>query len=49
MIRKLVLFTTLIVMLLSTKVNASEIPVNHVKNTIVKHSVELGVDPAMEM
>ena len=49
MIRKLVLFTTLIVMLLSTKVNASEIPVNHVKNTIVQHSVELGVDPAMAL
>lgn len=49
MIRKLVLFTTLIVMLLSTKVNASEVPVNHVKNTIVQHSVALGVDPAIAL
>ncbi len=49
MIRKLVLFTTLIVILLSTKVNASEVPVNHVKNTIVQHSVALGVDPAIAL
>lgn len=49
MIRKLVLFTTLIVILLSTKVNASEIPVSHVKNTIVQHSVALGVDPAIAL
>ena len=49
MIRKLVLFTTMIVMLLSTKVNASEVPVNHVKNTIVRHSVALGVDPAIAL
>lgn len=49
MIRKLVLFTTLLVILLSTKVNASEVPVNHVKNTIVQHSVALGVDPAIAL
>ena len=49
MIRKLVLFTTLIVILLSTKVNASEVPVNHVKSTIVQHSVALGVDPAIAL
>lgn len=49
MIRKLVLFTMLVVILLSTKVNASEVPVNHVKNTIVQHSVALGVDPAMAL
>lgn len=49
MIRKLVLITTLIVMLLSTKVNASEIPVSHIKNSIVKQSIELGVDPAMAL
>ena len=49
MIRKLVLFTTLIVILLSTKVNASEVPVSHVKNTIVQHSVALGVDPAIAL
>lgn len=49
MIRKLVMVTTLIVILLSTKVNASEVPVNHVKHTIVQHSVALGVDPAMAL
>jgi len=49
MIRKLVWFTMLVVILLSTKVDASEIPVNHVKNTIVQHSVALGVDPAMAL
>lgn len=49
MIRKLVLFTMLLVILLSTKVNASEVPVNHVKNTIVQHSVALGVDPAIAL
>ena len=49
MIRKLVMVTTLIVILLSTKVNASEVPVNHVKNTIVQQSVELGVDPALAL
>lgn len=49
MIRKLVLFTMMLVILLSTKVNASEAPVNQVKNTIVQHSVALGVDPAMAL
>jgi len=39
----------LVVILLSTKVNASEVPVNHVKSTIVQHSVALGVDPAMAL
>ena len=48
MIRKLAVFT-LLVILLATKVEASEIPVNHVKDTIVKHSVEMGVDPALAL
>lgn len=48
MIRKLALFTTLVI-LLAMKVDASEIPVNHVKDTIVKHSVEMGVDPALAL
>lgn len=48
MIRKLAVFTTLVV-LLAMRVEASEIPVNHVKDTIVKHSVEMGVDPAIAL
>lgn len=48
MIRKLAMFT-LMVILLATHVDASEIPVNHVKATIVKHSVEMGVDPALAL
>lgn len=48
MIRKLAMFT-LIVILLAMHVEASEIPVNHVKATIVKHSVEMGVDPALAL
>lgn len=48
MIRKLAVFTFMVI-LLATKVEASEIPVNHVKDTIVKHSVEMGVDPALAL
>ena len=48
MIRKLAVFT-LVVVLLAMKVEASEIPVNQVKETIVKHSVEMGVDPAIAL
>lgn len=48
MIRKLALFTV-IVILLAMKVEASEIPVDHVKDTIVKHSAEMGVDPALAL
>jgi hypothetical protein len=48
MIRKLALFTILVI-LLAMKVEASEIPVDHVKDTIVKHSVEMGVDPALAL
>ena len=48
MIRKLALFTALVI-LLATNVRASEAPVNHVKDTIVKHSVEMGVDPALAL
>lgn len=48
MIRKLAMFT-LMVILLAMHVEASEIPVNHVKATIVKHSVEMGVDPALAL
>ena len=48
MIRKLAVFTFMVI-LLATKVEASEIPVNQVKDTIVKHSVEMGVDPALAL
>lgn len=48
MIRKLAVFTILVI-LLAMKVEASEIPVDHVKDTIVKHSVEMGVDPALAL
>ncbi|MBO6272148.1 transglycosylase SLT domain-containing protein [bacterium] len=48
MIRKLAMFTVLVI-LLAMRVEASEIPVNHVKDTIVKHSVEMGVDPALAL
>lgn len=48
MIRKLALFTILVI-LLAMKVEASEIPVNQVKDTIVKHSVEMGIDPALAL
>lgn len=49
MIRKLVLSTIAVVLLLSTKVDASEITVSTVKEKIVKHSVEMGVDPALAL
>jgi len=48
MIRKLAVFT-LAVILLAMKVEASEIPVSQVKDKIVKHSVEMGVDPAIAL
>ncbi len=48
MIRKLAMFT-LMVVLLAMRVEASEIPVDHVKASIVKQSVEMGVDPALAL
>ena len=48
MIRKLAVFT-LAVILLAMKVEASEIPVSQVKETIVKHSVQMGIDPAIAL
>ena len=48
MIRKLAVFTLLVVSL-AMRVEASEIPVNHVKDQIVKHSFEMGVDPALAL
>ena len=40
---------TLMVVLLAMRVEASEIPVEHVKASIVKQSVEMGVDPALAL
>lgn len=50
MIRKLVLFTMTIVFLLCPQVQANQPPsVSNVKETIVKHSLELGIDPALAL
>jgi len=49
MIRKLVLFTITIVFLLCPKVEASQHSVSTVKESIVKHSLELGIDPALAL
>ena len=52
MIKKLVLFTITIVSLvclLCSKVEANQHSVTNVKETIVKHSIELGIDPALAL
>ena len=49
MIRKLVLFTITIVCLLCPKVEANQQSVSSVKESIVKHSLELGIDPALAL
>jgi soluble lytic murein transglycosylase-like protein len=49
MIRKLVLFTITIVFLLCPKAQASQHSVTNVKESIVKHSIELGIDPALAL
>lgn len=49
MIRKLVLFTITVVCLLCPKVEANQQSVTNVKETIVKHSIELGIDPALAL
>lgn len=50
MIRKLVLFTITIVCLLCPKVQANQHhSVSTVKESIVKHSLELGIDPALAL
>lgn len=50
MIRKLVLFTMTVVFLLCPKVEANQQhSVSNVKETIVKHSLELGIDPALAL
>lgn len=49
MIRKLVLFTMTIVILLCPQVKANQHSVSNVKESIVKHSLELGIDPALAL
>lgn len=49
MIRKLVVFTITIVTLLCPQVKANQHSVSSVKESIVKHSLELGIDPALAL
>lgn len=49
MIRKLVVFTMTIVFLLCSPVKANQHSVSTVKESIVKHSLELGIDPALAL
>ena len=49
MIRRLVLFTITVVFLLCTPVRANQHSVTTVKESIVKHSLELGIDPALAL
>lgn len=49
MIRKAVIFTIAIVSLLCPQVRANQTTVSSVKDSIVKHSLELGVDPALAL
>lgn len=49
MIRKLVVFTIAVVCLLCPAVRANQHSVSNVKESIVKHSLELGIDPALAL
>lgn len=49
MIRKLVVFTITVVCLLCPQVRANQHSVSNVKESIVKHSLELGIDPALAL
>lgn len=49
MIRRLVVLTIMVVCLLCPPVNANQHSVSTVKESIVKHSIELGVDPALAL
>ena len=49
MIRKLVVFTITVVCLLCPQVKANQHSVSTVKESIVKHSLELGIDPALAL
>lgn len=49
MIRKVVVLTIMVVCMLCPSVNANQHSVSTVKESIVKHSIELGVDPALAL
>lgn len=49
MIRKLVVYTITVVCLLCSPVKANQQSVSTVKESIVKHSIELGIDPALAL
>lgn len=49
MIRKLVVFTITVVFLLCPQVKANQHSVSNVKESIVKNSIELGIDPALAL
>lgn len=49
MIRKLVVYTTTVVCLLCPQVKANQHSVSTVKESIVKQSLELGIDPALAL
>ena len=49
MIRKAIVFTITVVCLLCPQVKANQHSVSTVKESIVKHSLELGVDPALAL
>lgn len=49
MIRKLVVFTITVVFLLCPPVKANQHSVSNVKESIVKHSIEMGIDPALAL
>lgn len=49
MIRKVVVYTIMVVCLLCPQVKANQHSVSNVKESIVKHSIELGIDPALAL
>lgn len=49
MIRKAVISTIMVAFLLCPQVSANQINVSSVKDSIVKHSLEIGVDPALAL
>lgn len=49
MIKKAVIFTIAVVSLLCPQVSANQTNVSSVKDSIVKHSLEIGVDPALAL
>ncbi len=49
MIRRLVVYTIMVVFLLCPQVKANQQSVSSVKESIVKHSLELGIDPALAL